>query len=643
MKLKKSYTIRAIQKRLLTFIMLITFIFCVLAGRLAYVQLVQGRELQSKAADQWMRELPVTPARGKITDVNGKLLVSDYTTYSVYVRPRAVKDANAAAALLSSTLEMDKAKLYDKIKKGCVSEITIKKQVEKPQADALKTAGLDGIYLSEDAKRSYIYGDFLTQVLGYTNIDGEGQEGLEKYYNKYLMGTKGYSLTQTDIRGEELSSNVTQYIPAIPGCDVKLTVDYYIQSFAERAVENVMKQYNPLNASAIVMDAQTGGVLAMTTKNSFDLNDPPRDDVARLMALSKNKMIVDVYEPGSTFKIFTTAAAVEENKVRMADRFYCPGHAVYDGQRIKCWRTIGHGSEDFQQGVNSSCNIVFMALAQRLGTKTFYEYLNKFGFGAVSGIDAYSESRGILLPEKTVKTVDLVRIGFGQTIAVTPLQMVAGVGAVVNGGKLMQPRLVKEITDYSGKVVQLYNPVERRGVLSERASASMREILETAVRVGSGKNCYIEGYKIGGKTGTAQKYKDGVIDRGKYISSFIGFAPADNPKYVVLVTVDEPQGYLYYGSIVAAPAVKEIFQGIFTYKDIKPDLATKAKELSVPDVEMPFVLGMSVTDAILALEAAGLQYEIEGEEGRIAYQFPPAGTKLRPGSVVLLALADAEI
>ena len=266
----------------------------------------------------------------------------------------------------------NKAKLYDKIRKGGVSEITIKKQVEKPEADTLKAAGLDGIYLSEDAKRSYIYGDFLTQVLGYTNIDGEGQEGLEKYYNKYLIGTKGHSLTQTDIRGEELPSNVTQYIPAIPGCDVRLTIDYYIQSFAERAVENVMAQYSPKNASAIVMDAQTGDVLAMTTKNSFDLNSPPRGDIGQLMALSKNKMVVDVYEPGSTFKIFTIAAAVEEGKVRMNDRFYCPGYAVYDGQRIKCWRTIGHGSETFQEGVNTSCNIVFMALADRLGTKTFY-------------------------------------------------------------------------------------------------------------------------------------------------------------------------------------------------------------------------------------------------------------------------------
>jgi len=617
--------------------MLITFIFTVLCGRLAYIQLVQGKELQAKAADQWMRELPVTPPRGKITDVNGKLLASNYTTWSIYVRPRAVKDAAAVAALLSGLLDLDQTKLYEKIKKGGVSEITISKQVEKPVADAVKSAGLDGIYLSEDAKRSYIYGDFLTQVLGYTNIDGAGQEGLEKYYDKYLTGVRGYSLTQTDIRGEELADNITQYIPAVPGCDARLTIDYYIQEFAERATENVMQQYGAKNASAIVLDAQTGDVLAMTTKESFDLNAPPRDDIASLMALSKNKMVVDVYEPGSTFKIFTIAAALEENKVKTSESFYCPGYRSVDGQKIKCWRTIGHGSQSFQIGINNSCNCVFMDLAQRLGTKTFYGHLRDMGFGSASGIDAFSESRGILLPEKTVKTVDLVRIGFGQTVAVTPLQMVCGVAAVVNGGKLFQPRLVKEITDYTGKTVQVFNPVERDKILSDKTSAEMRILLETAVREGSGKNSHIEGYRIGGKTGTAQKYKDGIIDRGKYISSFIGFAPADNPKYVVLVTVDEPQGYLYYGSIVAAPAVKEIFQGIFTYKDILPDETVLKKEQSLSDVTMPFVVGMSVTDACIALNAAGLQYEIDGEEGNITAQFPPAGTSLRPGSVVLLS------
>ncbi len=638
-KLNRPYTIRGIQKRLLTFVMLITFLFLVLIGRLAVVQLIQGQELQAKAMDQWMRDLPVNPKRGNITDTTGVLIASDYTTYSVYVRPRAVTDAAAVAKALSDTLPLDYQKLYDKIVKGGVSEITISKQVEKADADKLKALGLSGIYFSEDAKRNYIHGDFLTQVLGYTNIDGQGQEGLEKYYDKYLTGVKGYALTQTDIRGVELDSNVTQYVPAIPGCNVQLTIDYYIQSIAERAAEKVMEEYSALNASAIVLNAKTGEVLAMTTKNSFDLNAPPRDDIASLLKLSKNTMVVDVYEPGSTFKIFTTAAAVEEGKVKLSDHFYCPGYRMVDGQRIKCWRTIGHSDQDFQKGVNNSCNCVFMDLAQRLGTNAFYKYLNKFGFGKTTGIDAYSESRGILLPEKTVKNVDLVRIGFGQTIAVTPLQMVAGVAAVVNGGKLYRPHLVKEITDYKGGVVQIVNPTEKSRVLSAAASETMRNLLETAVREGSGKNCYIAGYKIGGKTGTAQKYIDGAIARGKYISSFVGFAPADDPEYVVLMTVDEPQG-AYYGSMVAAPAVKDIFQGIFNYKDIKPVISDADKALGAKTVEMPYVVGMSVAEARIALDVKGLQYEIDGEEGSITRQYPPAGTMLAPKSVVLLVRGD---
>jgi stage V sporulation protein D (sporulation-specific penicillin-binding protein) len=636
MKIRRAYTLLTIQKRLLILVISVTSLFFALIGRLAYVQLLWGAELQSRAADQWMRELPVQAPRGEIYDVTGRLLVGNYTTYSIYVRPKAVTDPDAVAAALSAALTRDKDALYAKIVKKGVSEVTIARQIEKSVTDTLKKSALSGIYFSEDTARRYVYGDFLTQVLGYTNIDGDGQEGLESYYNKYLKGTNGYALTQTDIQGVELADNVTQYIPPIAGLNMRLTIDYNIQSFAESAMQSAMATYNALNTSAVVLDAETGAVLAMTTKNSFDLNNPPRDDIAALVAMGKNKMVVDVYEPGSTFKIFTTAAAVEEHKVTLDENFYCPGYRIVDGQRIRCWRTIGHGSEDFTHGVYSSCNCVFMDLALRLGVEKYYDYLEKFGFGTSTGIDFFAESRGIVMPEKSVKTVDLARIGFGQAIAVTPLQMAAGVAAVVNGGHLMTPYLVADITDPSGKTVQIFNPKEKRRVLSEEGSALMRGLLEGAVREGSGKNSYIPGYKIGGKTGTAQKYVNGAIAPGKYISSFIGFAPADKPKYVVLVTVDEPQGYAYYGSIVAAPYVREIFANIFAYKGIQPVFDSIGQIEDLREVPMPYVTGKSLYEAITEIERAGFQAEIDGDGETIAEQMPPAGTMLPVKSVVLI-------
>ncbi|MDR1093191.1 MAG: PASTA domain-containing protein [Clostridiales bacterium] len=636
MKLVKPYTLLTLQKRLLALIVSVTFLFVALMGRLAYIQLIDGAELQAKAADQWMRELPLKAPRGNVYDAGGRLLAGNYTVYSIYARPKSVADPDRAAAALSDALNLDREALRGKIAKKGVSEVTVAREVEKETADKLKLLNLPGIYFSEDTKRRYPYGDFLTQVLGYTNVDGDGQAGLEAYYDQYLKGLAGFSLTQTDIQGTELADNVTQYIPSVPGFDLRLTIDYNIQAFCEAAMEAAAAQYDPLGASALVLDAETGAVLAMTTKKSFDLNDPPRDDIAELMSRGKNKMVSDVYEPGSTFKIFTMAAAIEERRVKLDERFFCPGYRIVDGQRIKCWRTAGHGSKSFTEGVNVSCNCVFMDLAQRLGVHKYYEYLNKFGFGQSTGIDFHSESRGIVMKESSVKTVDLARIGFGQAVAVTPLQLAAGVAAAVNGGRLMTPYLVKEIAGADGKPARLFNPVEKRRVIGEESSAAMRAVLEEAVRVGSGKNAYIPGYKIGGKTGTAQKYADGRIAQGKYVSSFVGFAPADKPKYVVLISIDEPKGYAYYGSIVAAPWAKEIFGKLFAYKGIQPVFDDPKQIEDYKTAEMPLVIGKKAAEAGALIEAAGLQYEIDGEGSVILQQMPPAGTKLPVKSVVLI-------
>ena len=381
------------------------------------------------------------------------------------------------------------------------------------------------------------------------------------------------------------------------------------------------------------MDVDTGGIVAMAKTPTYDLSDIPRDDVNMLNAYSKNTMIVDVYEPGSTFKIFTTAAAIESGAVSDRDTFFCPGYRVVDGKRIKCWRSIGHGSQHLAEGVKNSCNCVFMDLALRMGTRKFYDNLRKFGFGSKTGVDFYSESSGLMMNEKSVKTVDLARIGFGQAVAVTPIQLIAGVSAVVNGGMYHTPHFVSTITDQNGKTVYEHSGEERR-VISQATSEKMRGLLENVVKEGSGKKAGVAGYRIGGKTGTAQKYENGAIAQGKYVSSFVGFAPVENPKYAVLMIIDEPGTYAYYGSIVAAPYVGNVFSKIFESKGIKPTEKIDDKEL----INVPYLCGKSVNAAINELEALGIKYEISGEGETVSVTLPSAGERVAKGDYMLLGL-----
>ena len=408
-------------------------------------------------------------------------------------------------------------------------------------------------------------------------------------------------------------------------------MDTKIQAFAEDAVRTAYTEWGAKNAYMIVMDVNTGGIAAMASAPSYDNNDPPRDDMTLLNALSKNKMIVDVYEPGSTFKIFTTAAALEAGVVTTSDRFFCPGYRIVDGQRIKCWRTIGHGSQDLSEGVMNSCNCVFMDLAGRLGVETFYDYLEKFGFGQKTGVDFYGESRGLLMNEASVKTVDLARIGFGQAVAVTPLQLITGVCAAVNGGILYEPYFASRITDTAGNRVLEREPEAVRRVVSETTSATLRTLLTRVVAEGGGSKAGVAGYAIGGKTGTAQKYAGGAIAQGKYVSSFVGFAPADDPQYAVLMIVDEPSGYTYYGSIVAAPYAGRTFERLFEYLSVPP-----ASSEPVEYTEMPELSGMTAAEAKAALKDAGLNFETAGEGETVVSAIPAAGEKLPRGDVVLV-------
>ena len=625
----KTNSLSLTRKRLIITVMISCLLFCALSVRLAFIQLIQGKDLQSKAAEQWYRDLPLEAARGEIRDKNGVVLAESKDVYTIYVRPNAV-DSAKASVVLGEKLGLDVQKLKEKIDSSGVSEITVMRNVDAAVAESIRDYRLEGVYFTLDKKRSYPFGERMAQILGFTNIDNEGQNGLEGYYNDFLRGVDGAALTASDIKGKELGEAAT-YLPSVPGCDLTLTVDTKIQAFAEDAVRSAYTEWGAKNAYMIVMDVNTGGITAMAAAPSYDNNEPPRDDMPLLNALSKNKMIVDVYEPGSTFKIFTTAAALEAGAVSESDRFFCPGYRIVDGQRIKCWRTIGHGSQDLSEGVMNSCNCVFMDLAGRLGVDRFYEYLRAFGFGSKTGVDFYGESKGLLMNQSSVKTVDLARIGFGQAVAVTPLQLITGVCAAVNGGLLYEPYFVSSITDVSGKTVYERNPVTVRRVISEETSDVMRKLLTRVVAEGGGSKAGVKGYAIGGKTGTAQKYADGAIAQGKYVSSFIGFAPADDPRYAVLMIVDEPSGYTYYGSIVAAPYAGRTFSRIFEYLSVPP-----SQSESVAYTVMPELTGMTAADVKAALKSAALNFETACEGETVVSTVPAAGEKLPEGDVVLV-------
>ena len=551
------------KKRLLASILLAVFLFTLIFAKLIHVMLVEGKSLQVKALDQWTRDLPNDAPRGQILDRNGVVLAGTATRYNLYVRPNSATDKEGLAQCLAEVFGYDKDRVLEKISKK-VSEVTVATKVTKEQMSALFDMGFDGLYYSEDNFRYYPYGDFMTQVLGFTGADGNGQTGLEAYYDKYLTGINGYLLTETDLVGREIEGGENYYLPSISGLNLTTTLDSRVQEIVEGAVEKAVALYNPKAVACLVMDYTNGEIISLAEYPSFDLNNVPRDDLEKLFSSSKSMLVSSVYEPGSTFKILTAAAALDTGAMNTAKRFYCPGFRVVDGKRIRCWKTKGHGSIDFGEGVESSCNCVFMDSALAMGTDKFYTYLKNFGLRAKTGVDMTGETSGIFISQDLVKTVDLARIGFGQAVAVTPIGMMTACSAVVNGGKTVTPHLVKGLADEKGnKIDDVFVIEEKNTVVSGDTSATMRELLSRVVSHGSGKGAGVNGYNIAGKTGTAQKYENGGIAQGKYISSFLGFSLEAGAPYGVLMIVDEPKGYVYYGSLVAAPLVGDIFRSVF--------------------------------------------------------------------------------
>ena len=536
-----------------------------------------GSELVYRATDQWNREIPVVAARGEITDRNGQLIAGNRTTYSVFVRPNAVTNAEYCATVMSSALEIEPSELLEKLSGGKVSEITVARQVEKEKIEKLASYDLAGVYYSRDNSRTYSYNDALCQVLGFTASDGTGLSGIEKYYENILCGENGEIAYTTDIVGVQTENSKIVYREATAGDGIRLTIDMDIQLSAEQAMRSVYQSSGAKKVSCIVLDPTDFGVLAMVNYPSYDLNVVPRDDPETLNALSRNSIISDIYEPGSTFKVITSAANLEEylrgNKSAFSPSYVFNGSRTrtVDGTKIKCWSDHSNGKHSNQtlaEALNNSCNPCFTDIALALGKDKFYEYLTAFGLGNVTGIDFNGEALGMLVPQSLVRDCDLARIGFGQTVAVSGLQLACATAAAVNGGNYYVPHFLKSIVSSDGKTVEEYKPVIKQKPVSEKASRMLAEMLEGVVKEGSGKKAYIEDYKVGGKTGTAQKYEDGHIASGKYVSSFVGFFPADNPQYLALIVVDEPVG-TYYGSAVAAPVAKEIFEDIIKIKNIQ--------------------------------------------------------------------------
>ncbi len=541
------------------------------------MQVIWSEELNYRALDQWTRELPIVAERGKITDRNGVVLADNTTAYTVYVRSNAVKDKQTASKLLADALGADSHQIYEKLTKRKASEITVAKKVDKSVVERVSNLALDGVYYSRDNVRYYSKGDALCQVLGFTSSDNVGTTGVEKYYDKYLTGKNGELLYETDLVGIDLKNAVAAYLPATNGYHIELTIDYGIQEIAESALKKVYREYSPVAAHCIVLDVNNFEVLALANYPSYNLNEIPRNDMELLNKLTRNGLVCDIYEPGSTFKIITSAINLEEY-AKGNPKAYSPNYVFpstrtryVDGTTVKCWSNHANGKHSNQtlaQALNNSCNPCFTDMALSLGKEKVYEYLSVFGFGKRTGIDYGGEAYGILMPQGAVRNCDLARIGFGQTVAVSGIQLACAAASAVNGGYYYTPRLVRKIYAEDGYVLQEGEKKLQARPISEETSKKLALMLEGVVRDGSGKKAYIEGYRIAGKTGTSQKVVDGRIAAGKYVSSFVGFFPSDNPQYLALVTVDEPQG-AYYGSVVAAPCAKEVFEGIISLRKIK--------------------------------------------------------------------------
>lgn len=633
-----------IRKRVLTLLVILIFLFGILACRIAYLTTARSAELTSRGVRQWTREGTVYARRGNILDTNGQTLVMSATAYIVSVEPGKVQDVQAFARAISPILGLSEEKVAEKASQRGKSSVTLKRQVSRETADQLRqlkqskdaetAAAASALLFDEDVRRVYLRGAFLTQTLGLVNVDGVGQSGLEQQYETLLRGEAGRSMRSVDGKARPIYDSGNLYIEPQDGSTIRLTIDATIQEIVEKAMRECYEVNKAQAVHALVMDVYTGAVLAMCSKPDYDPNDPPREQLDALQSLMRIRLISDSYEPGSTFKILTAAAALDSGVTTPEDGFYCSGKIKVDGDTIKCWGSP-HKAETMAQALQNSCNPVFVELALRMGAQRFYQYLHAFGLGSKTNIDLQGEESGILIPVNSVKNVDLARIGFGQSVAVTPIQMLTAACSVLNGGRLMRPYLLKEAVSPDGTVLYRTSPKVVSTPISEETSLTMRKLLEDVVAVGGAKNARIPGYRIGGKTGTAQVYKDGRIVRNVHIGSFLGFAPADDPRIALLVIVDEADTPVDYGGTTAAPFARQILEDVLPYLGYQPDEGEDSEPLQVPDVT-----GQPLWEARRVLSSMGLKVLDDGGSGSVTAQMPSAGATLRNGGQMMLYTYD---
>ncbi len=647
------------KKRIVIVLVLCCILFFLLVTRTAYLQLIKGDWLSTKAIEQQTREVPIPAKRGTIYDKNMKELAVSITKYTVWCKPVEVEDKELAIKKLSEILEKDEKEISELVNKKNMALVKIERWIEDEKATKIREAKIPGIWVAEDNKRYYPYGNFAPYVLGHTSNDSQGIAGVEMVYNNKLQGEDGKLIISTDASGREIPQGMEKYFEPKQGNGVILTIDEVIQHYTEKAVQKAYELNNAKRVTVVALDPKTGDVLSMASKPDYDPNTPrdaiypyfeeelakysDNDKLKGYYQMWRNPAVSDTYEPGSTFKLITSVAGLEENVIKDTDRFTCTGSVTIGGRRIKCWRHYNpHGEQTFAQGVQNSCNPVFIEVGNRLGVSKLYDYIEGFGFMEKTGLDLPGEAKGILYNEKNVGPVELATISFGQSISVTPMQLIRAISAISNDGKLMQPRVVKGFTDDKGNVIEEIEPVMTRQVISEETSDEMMEIAESVVREGSGQAAYIPGYKIGGKTGTAQKVIDGKYAQGKYICSFIGIAPTDDPQIVVLAIVDEPTGVMAFGSTTAGPIVKEIMQDSLKYLGIEEKYTEEEKEeFEKQQVVVPDVRNLNIGDASKILEEAGLKANLDtdiemSEKTKVKDMFPKPGIKVEKDSSIIL-------
>lgn len=663
---KKKFKDRAlIQKRLTLVVWTIVVVFFILILRLSYIMIVKRDEYSSRAEEQWTSEVSIDARRGRILDRNGVELAVSANVYRVdfdlnsvrqYLKNNSLTNADIAGKI-ADAVGMEENKVMEKLETKLASganagSATLIRRIEKESADKVNNLNIDGVIVSPDTKRYYPKGEFLAHVLGSTNVDGQGLTGVELQYNEYLSGVPGVRISEIERNEENLSYTISNFTEPIDGKDVTLTTDSKIQAIAEKVAEKGLVDNQAKRVSIMVMNPNNGEILAMVNKPDFDPNNAfdgfedfsGETDGEKLQKMWRNSLVNDTFEPGSIFKVVTMVTALEEGIASESDTFECGGSLQVGSHTIKCWKTSGHGSQILPQILQNSCNVGFMKLGEKIGKETLNEYIKKLGFGKTTGIDLPGEASGIVKKNESITESDLATISFGQTNTVTAIQYMQAFNALANGGSLIQPHILKEVSHYDNtgtKIVdETFEPVISKNVLSAESTATLRDYLERTVNEGGSNKSYIEGYHIGGKTGTAQKVNSvtGGYESGKYISSMAAMAPIDSPEITAFISIDEPSNGAYYAGVVTAPLMKILLTDIFNYMDseFSEDYNAVARDILIPEIR-----GKSIEEAKKILKDVNLEYNIEGSGESVTNTQPYPGYTVKEGTKITIYTGDA--